>query len=205
MKYPLIRRNIIKKLFIPYLFFLTSFLYYSTYVFEIMNPTTDSTITNYTNSTNDTLFLNYTTYSLDETVSNSSFTSIWDLSNPLFWVQNQTYVFKVIIMGLAFYFVMIETRQFLIEGPKYFASPWNYIDVIPLVTISISMSIESIYSWPEIERPLNALSSFFMWMKFLYFMRLFRQTSKFISMIIAVIGDMRDFFAVFIITLIGFS
>jgi hypothetical protein len=34
MKWPLIRKGVVKKLFIPYLIFLASFLFYSVYLFE---------------------------------------------------------------------------------------------------------------------------------------------------------------------------
>ena len=34
LKYPLIRKHTIQKLFIPYIFFLLGFLYYSTFLFE---------------------------------------------------------------------------------------------------------------------------------------------------------------------------
>jgi hypothetical protein len=44
-----------------------------------------------------------------------------------------------------------------------------------------------------------------MWIKFLYFLRIFRQTSKFISMLIAIIIDIQVFISVFIITLFAFS
>lgn len=52
---------------------------------------------------------------------------------------------------------------------------------------------------------MNAISCFFMWIKFLYFLRIFRQTSKFISMIEAVLRDLKDFMVVFFITIVGFS
>src|SRR3569833_491247 len=93
-----------------------------------------------------------------------------------------------------------------LQGPsKYLTSLWNYLDVIPLALITISMLFEYIISIPSFERPINAISCFFMWIKFLYFLRLFRQTSKFISMILAIIADMKDFLMVFFITLVGFS
>lgn len=38
MKWPLIRKGIIKKLFIPYLAFLLTFLFYSVFIFENLNP-----------------------------------------------------------------------------------------------------------------------------------------------------------------------
>ena len=107
---------------------------------------------------------------------------------------------------LACYFFLLEFRQFVVQGPrKYLGNPWNYIDIIPLFLIALSMSIEFMINDPKWERPLNAISCFFMWVKFLYLMRIFRQTSKFISMIEAVITDMRVFLYVFFITLIAFG
>ncbi len=93
-----------------------------------------------------------------------------------------------------------------IAGPmKYLASPWNYLDVIPLVLILISMFFARLGLDPTFERPLNAIACFFMWIKFLYFWRIFRQTSKFISMIIAIIADLKVFLIVFLVTLIAFG
>lgn len=57
---------------------------------------------------------------------------------------------------------------------KYLTNPWNYLDIIPLVLITISIQFENLGLKPEFERPLNAVSCFFMWIKFLYFWRIFR-------------------------------
>lgn len=93
-----------------------------------------------------------------------------------------------------------------LAGPsKYLASPWNYLDVIPLVLINFSLFFQNMGFDPQYERPLNAVACFFMWIKFLYFWRLFRQTSKFISMIVAIVGDLKVFLLVFIVTLTAFG
>jgi len=88
---------------------------------------------------------------------------------------------------------------------KYLASPWNYIDLIPLGLIYFSFILNTFVDMPLLDRPINAVICFFMWIKFLYFFRIFRQTSKFISMIEEIIKDMRDFLVVFFITMFGFS
>ena len=84
-------------------------------------------------------------------------------------------------------------------------NPWNYLDIIPLVLITISMSFENLAIGAQYERPCNAVACFFMWIKFLYFWRIFRQTSKFISMIVAIISDLRVFMIVFLVTLTAFG
>ena len=74
-----------------------------------------------------------------------------------------------------------------------------------MTLITISMLIEYFYDFPQTERAINSVSVFFIWLKSLYFLRMFRSSSKFISMIVAVIADMKIFLAVFIISLITFS
>jgi len=104
------------------------------------------------------------------------------------------------------YFFTIEFRQMYLAGfGKYLASPWNYLDNIPLVLITLSLFFRTLDLEPQYERPLNAVACFFMWIKFLYFWRLFRKTSKFISMIVAIIGDLKVFLLVFLVTLTAFG
>lgn len=76
----------------------------------------------------------------------------------------------------------------------------------PLSLITFSLLFEYITSdYPHIERAMNSISLFLLWIKFLYFLRMYRQSSKFISMIVAVIGDMKVFLAVFLVSLVTFS
>lgn len=49
------------------------------------------------------------------------------------------------------------------------------------------------------------MAAFFLWIKFLYFLRIFKGTGYLISMIVEVIADMKVFFAIFIITLTAFG
>lgn len=101
---------------------------------------------------------------------------------------------------------MLEFRQFVSYGfYKYVRSPWNLIYIIPLSLIITSMIIEYVLDFPETERSLNSISIFFLWLKSLYFLRMNRASAKFISMIVAVVGDMRIFLAVFTVSLVTFS
>lgn len=67
------------------------------------------------------------------------------------------------------------------------------------------MTFEYFFTMHTFERSMYAVSSFFLWLKFLYFMRIFRAPSKFISIIVAVIADMKVFMSVFFIGLVSFS
>lgn len=57
----------------------------------------------------------------------------------------------------------------------------------------------------ETDRILQSITTFFMWLKLLYFFRIFKNTGYMIRMIITVIGDMKYFFLVLLIAIIAFS
>jgi len=51
----------------------------------------------------------------------------------------------------------------------------------------------------------QSIAAFFMWLKMLYFMRIFESTGYLIRMIIEVMFDMKEFLLVFIITTVAFG
>ncbi len=57
----------------------------------------------------------------------------------------------------------------------------------------------------SIDRGIQAIVTFFMWFKILYFLRIYRSTGYLISMIFEVVKDMRFFFLVLLITIIAFA
>lgn len=110
----------------------------------------------------------------------------------------------------ATYFLLNEARQFSNEGISYFQSVWNYIDIIPPVGIYILISIMILADHDinipiSIDRGIQAIVTFFMWFKILYFLRIYRSTGYLISMIFEVVKDMRFFFLVLLITIIAFA
>ena len=57
----------------------------------------------------------------------------------------------------------------------------------------------------EIEKSIQAIITFFMWFKFLYFLRIFKNTGYLIRMIIEVCKDMMVFFIVLSVTIAAFG
>lgn len=50
---------------------------------------------------------------------------------------------KIVVIIFTLYFFSLEVRQMFVQSfGKYLGSPWNYLDIIPLVLISISMSLD---------------------------------------------------------------
>jgi hypothetical protein len=97
------------------------------------------------------------------------------------------YVLKTILVICAFYFLMIEYVQLQNESSslKYFTSISNYIDVFPMLFVLLAIFLSILGVTIEFEeanltifyhfvRYSNAFASFFIWFKFLYFLRIFR-------------------------------
>lgn len=90
---------------------------------------------------------------------------------------------RVLLVLLCIHFFRNEMIQLRNETLyKYLSNLWNYIDVIPLLfviaAISLSFAVSfndhSYLGYVKWERYLNAFASFFIWFKFLYFFRIFR-------------------------------
>lgn len=93
------------------------------------------------------------------------------------------------------------------DGLNYLSSVWNYIDVITPLTILTVLTTNSLELGlhPNIERTLQAIGVFFMWIKLLYFFRIFKSFGYLIRLLILVVDDMRTFLAVFFFTIVAFS
>ena len=126
------------------------------------------------------------------------------------FAQSMYFPFLGLLVGFATYFMLNEARQLANEGPTYLLSFWNYIDLIPPIGIYVMammlfLSRFNILMEKHLEASLYAIISFFMWFKFLYFLRIFERTGYLIRMIVEVVSDMRYFFVVLLITIAGFS
>jgi len=105
------------------------------------------------------------------------------------------------------YFILNEIKQLFDNPLEYLSSVWNYVDIIPPVGIFtlVALFFLDIKGIEEIERQIQAVTTFFMWLKLLYFMRIFKNTGYLIRMIITVIYDMRHFLLVLLVALIAFG
>lgn len=113
------------------------------------------------------------------------------------------------------YFLLNEVKQLTESGLSYLLSIWNYIDLIPpiglygllvlIVMNRFSTDINNAIVPPEIFCSFVAIVTFFMWMKILYFMRIFKKTSYLIRMIVEVVSGMGVFLFVLFIALAAFG
>lgn len=119
------------------------------------------------------------------------------------------------------YFTSIELKQLFDEGVwNHISDFWNYLDILPPILI-ISAEIISLngnlthvksaedahdeHSPINTVRTLYAFTAIAMWLRFLYFFRIFRSTGYYIHMIVQVVIDMTQFFFIFSIVVLAFG
>jgi len=62
--------------------------------------------------------------------------------------------------------------------------PWNYIDLVPPVMVLLITIINALNISTSIESILKSMGSLFMWLKLLYFLRIYRTTGYLVRMIV---------------------
>lgn len=113
-------------------------------------------------------------------------------------------------LGLfAFYFFCNEAKQFWSDKMEYFTTIWNYLDIIPCVGVFTMIIMNFIAYGVEdatvTSRQIQAVTSLFMWLKVLYFLRIYKATGYYIHLISQTIFDMRFFALILAITVIAFG
>lgn len=122
-----------------------------------------------------------------------------------------------VIMLESLYFLCIEVYQFSKDPQNYFLSLWNYLDSIPpiLLMIFCPLAIMGTFDivdeetqqrkYLNLETTMQATINLLIWLKFLYFLRIFQGTGYLIKTIIAVVMDMRYFLLILLLTITAFG
>ena len=88
---------------------------------------------------------------------------------------------------------------------------WNLIDVIPPLFIIVIMIMEKMADYADDDdristrHGLQAFTSFFMWMKVFYFLRIFRETGFFVNMLGEVVKKSSVFFLLYMLIILAFT
>jgi hypothetical protein len=102
------------------------------------------------------------------------------------------------------------------NGLGYFTEVWNYLDILPpvMIYIFLFMDLEGYFEDKDADGNLThmttkavmqAVMSLLIWLKYLYFLRIFESTGYLIRIIIQVCIDMRFFIFLLFLTLIAFG
>lgn len=128
------------------------------------------------------------------------------------------------LAAVSVYLLMIEVFQLIKNGVVYFTQVWNYLDISPPVMVLITLALDVLDllghedipvparadgPLPALENPTKGVTQGVMglliWIKVLYFMRIFESTGYLIRIIIQVCIDMRHFLFILLLTLVAFG
>lgn len=124
--------------------------------------------------------------------------------------QQQSFVIsiicRVLIIIFTTYFLVIEIIQCKKEGfIKHIGDFWNWLDIVPPFLIFTAEIMNIFTDNYRTVRILYSFTALAMWLRFLYFFRIFKNTNFYIRMIIEVISDMGQFFIIFLFSVISFA
>jgi len=149
----------------------------------------------------------YTTYILPARLRVHTKAGVW-------WLYER--LVEEVVLILSLYFVSLESSQMREDGLEYFASIWNIIDIGPciilpgLVVANLFGAFDNVATDEE-GGHLEALSvsasaaTLLLWLRFLYFLRIFEATGAYIRAIVEVIKDMKFFLLILMITMMSFG
>jgi len=98
---------------------------------------------------------------------------------------------QVMLCILSLYFFVTECLQLVKGGDyiDYFSSIWNYLDFVPpiLMTITVVNHVQQLMRGVNDSNTgvaIQAIAVLMIWFKFLYFLRIFKETSSLVRMIV---------------------
>ena len=122
-------------------------------------------------------------------------------------------ILMTILSGLSFYLIAIEVVQLFKQGIlNYMSSVWNYLDITPSILVCVYMYLEYRGDFDDLKDLFNVyrgvmrgVLNLLVWLKLLYFLRLFKETGYLIRIIVQVIKDMKYFLLLLLLTIIAFG
>ncbi|TNV87014.1 hypothetical protein FGO68_gene4579 [Halteria grandinella] len=116
----------------------------------------------------------------------------------------------IIVIVLSSYFILIEFKQLRNGGTDYIVKNglWNLLDIVPSVLCITVVSIKTFQKESEPANFINtihSIASLSLWVRFLYFLRIFDSTSYYIQIITGSFWDMKEFIAILFIVQVGFG
>lgn len=133
----------------------------------------------------------------------------WDVEvqNDPERVKGISFIFtKVVCFSINFYFLSYEITQMINEGFEYLKDMWNYWEVSGILWYFIGSCMDIVSD--EITDTIKILyvfSNIFSLIKLLYLIRVFKQLSFLVMMVIQVMIDVKFFFILFFIFLLSFA
>ena len=141
-------------------------------------------------------FLIYATYIYHEKEEENNKKDAWYSINT---------ILIVIILICIIYNLLFELRKLLFYRSKYFRSYWNAINFVSIILNTFVLISDLGELSKDIVIQFLAVAVLLMWLKLLYFGRMFFSTAWMVRMIGSVTRDMIPFLIIFSISVISFA
>jgi len=114
------------------------------------------------------------------------------------------------LRGCLLTYVILDALRELYQACKmsktrYFASPWNGIDILRILALFLSMTLDSAGAGDRFMRILHSIVNWFVWMKMLSYLRAMKASAGLIHMILQTVKDMVGFFLILFVNLMSIS
>ena len=155
------------------------------------------------------LFIPFITFHLNFLIYSNVFNGQYEYTDNSWYIGHD--ILAALNYAFSLYFLQNEMRQLVSSGWEYFASFWNYIDFFPPILIIIVTSLKlniyynSNYSGTYFLYTLHAVACMGMWLKLLYFLRIFKQTSYLVRTLTDVIWAMKTFLFILFVVYFAFG
>jgi hypothetical protein len=142
------------------------------------------------------MFILYTTWILDEMFSEEDDNGDW---------HTAALVIGICVLVFQVFFIYVEIRQIFFHKLEYLKSFWNMLDIASVI---LNIAVVVLHLTDVREDDLNAVSSIavlVLWFRLFYLLRVFSETAYLISMIQAIILEMKYFVLALLIAILAFA
>lgn len=114
-----------------------------------------------------------------------------------------------VVVGLCGFFLSWEVIQMKQLGWAYFTQSkfWNFVDILPSVLAIIVVVFRTFLPFGSfaVMSSVHSLASLLLWIKVLYFMRIFKATGFYIQIIMGSFLGMKEFLLILLVVQLGFG
>ena len=115
------------------------------------------------------------------------------------------FVLGIMVLVFQMFFLYIEVHQVSYHRLQYFTSFWNLLDVCSIVLNVTTVLVDILDGKEKDANAIASIAVLVLWFRFFYLLRVFSETAYLVSMVEAIIVDMRYFVLALLMAIIAFA
>lgn len=114
-------------------------------------------------------------------------------------------ILTVLMAGFILFFLYFEIKKVIYYKFRYILNFWNMVDISSILFNTTCLVMDVVGTSERTRIPIIACATFVMWVKLVYFGRLWSKTAWLVRMVIAVVQGMKYFLIIFFVSILGFG